>query len=69
MPEFRFTVWEHDGEKPWLVVGSERYTATLPDDLSFFEWAHGHWPSPRFRVELDPWQGGPTWPPPEQSRG
>jgi hypothetical protein len=33
-------VTEHDGDKPWLVVGRERGTAELADGTNFFEWAH-----------------------------
>ena len=25
---------------------------------SFFEWAHEHWPTPGYTVQLDPWQDG-----------
>jgi hypothetical protein len=34
----------------------------LPYDASFYEWAQGHWPAPRRRIELDPWQLAPKWP-------
>jgi hypothetical protein len=60
--EYSFTVWEHDAERPWIVLGSERHTATLADDVSFFEWARERWPSPRFKIELDPWQLSSDWP-------
>jgi hypothetical protein len=59
MTEYRYTVTEHDPEKPWLVRGISHGTATLEDDASFFEWAAEHWPAPRWSVELDPYQLAP----------
>ena len=63
MPEYRYTVSEHDPERPWIVLGSNRGQVTLPDDSRFFEWAQEHWPAPRWSVELDPWQLTPKSPP------
>jgi hypothetical protein len=63
MPEYSFTLWEHDAERPWVVVGQERHTAALEDGRSFFEWANERWPDPRFTVELDPAQLTQAWPP------
>jgi hypothetical protein len=63
VPEFGYTLTEHDPEKPWLVVGIEHRTVTLPDSISFGEWARQNYPRPRWTVESDPWQLGPTlWP-------
>jgi hypothetical protein len=59
MPEFGFTVSEHHPERPWIVVGSEHRTIQLDDGATFFEWAHEHWPEPRWTIELDPWQLSP----------
>jgi hypothetical protein len=56
LPEYRYTVTEHDPEKPWLVLGSSRGAVTLGDAASFFEWAAEHWPAPQWSVELDPYQ-------------
>jgi hypothetical protein len=56
--EYRYTVTEHDLEKPWLVIGQEHRTVRLDDDANFFEWAHRTWPEPRYTVQLDPWQLG-----------
>lgn len=56
--EYRYTVSEHDLEKPWLVIGREHRAVRLGDDASFFEWAHQTWPEPRYTVQLDPWQLG-----------
>ena len=63
MPEYRYTVTEHDPERPWIVLGSNRRQVTLPDDSRFFEWVQEHWPAPRWSVQLDPWQLTPKWPP------
>jgi hypothetical protein len=54
VPEYRFTVVEHDGDRPWVVVTQERHTVTLDGGVDFSEWARERWPSPRFTVELDP---------------
>jgi len=54
LPEFKYTVTEHDPEKPWLVRGRRHGTVKLEDDASFFEWAAEGWPAPRWSVELDP---------------
>jgi hypothetical protein len=61
--EYRFTITEHDAERPWIVLGSEHHTAALEDGVSFFAWAHERWPPPRWTVELDPWQLGEGLPP------
>jgi len=53
---------EHDPERPWIVLSQDHRTVTLDDDVTFFEWAHEQWPSPRWTVELDPWQIAPAWP-------
>jgi hypothetical protein len=59
MTEYRYTVTEHDPERPWLVRGRTHGSVTLEDDASFFEWAHENWPAPRWSVELDPYQLAP----------
>jgi hypothetical protein len=59
VPEYSFTITEHDGDRPWLVVWRERRTVTLDAGLNFYEWAHKQWPSPQWTVELDPWQLSP----------
>jgi hypothetical protein len=56
MTVYCYTVTEHDPARPWMVLGSGPGRVALPDDRSFFEWAREHWPSPRWSVELDPWQ-------------
>jgi hypothetical protein len=63
MPEYSFTLREHDPERPWVVLGRERHAALLEDGQNFFDWAHERWPSSRFRVELDPGQLTQAWPP------
>jgi hypothetical protein len=63
MAEYRYTVTEYDPERPWIALGSTRWQVTLRDDSRFFEWAHEHWPAPRWSVQLDPWQLTPKWPP------
>jgi hypothetical protein len=62
VPEYSFTVTEHDPDRPWIVHQSEHRTVNLSDDVSFFDWAHTQWPAPRWNVELDPWQLGTGWP-------
>ena len=62
VPEYGFTVTEHDVDRPWIVLGSEHRTVSLEDGVAFFAWAHGQWPAPRWSVELDPWQLTPAWP-------
>jgi hypothetical protein len=34
-------------------------TFTLEAEENFFTWARGRWPSPRWNVELDPYQLSP----------
>lgn len=60
MPQFSFTVTEHDPERPWIMVGRERQSATFDDARGFYRWAKERWPAPRCTVELDPWQLSPT---------
>jgi hypothetical protein len=66
VPEYRFTLTEHDPERPWIVVGQEHRTVTLDDAVNFFEWRHAQWPSPRWSIELDPWQLSPDGPGPRE---
>jgi hypothetical protein len=61
MPEFGYTVTEHDLERPWLIVGRTRGAVTLDDPAAFFEWVAEHSPEPRWTVELDPWRLAPDW--------
>jgi hypothetical protein len=57
MPEYSFTVTEHDPARPWIVIGRERQTVELDaGDEGFFVWAHEQFPAPRWTVQLDPWQ-------------
>jgi hypothetical protein len=56
VPEFSYTIIEHEPDRPWIVVGSEHHTVTLDADENFFLWARERWPEPRWTVELDPWQ-------------
>jgi hypothetical protein len=56
MCEYRYTVTEHDPERPWIVCGTSRGTVKLDDGANFFEWAHENWPAPQWSVELDPYQ-------------
>jgi hypothetical protein len=63
MPEYRYTVTEHDPGRPWIVLGSSHGQVALPDEQSFFAWAAEEWPAPRWSVQLDPWQLTPKkWP-------
>jgi hypothetical protein len=39
MPEYSFTVIEHDGDRRGLVVSQERKTVTLAEGIDFFGWA------------------------------
>jgi hypothetical protein len=61
--EYRFTITEHDADRPWMVLGSEQRTVKLPDGRDFFAWAHEQWPAPRWSIEVDPWQMTPAWTP------
>jgi hypothetical protein len=58
VPDYSFTVTEHDAERPWIVVSHAGHTATLDEGMAFYEWALERWPGPRWKVELDPWQTG-----------
>jgi hypothetical protein len=62
MPDYCFTVIEHDQDRPWIVLASERRMIELADGLDFFAWAHEQWPAPRWSVELEPGQLAPAWP-------
>ncbi len=62
MPEYTFTLTEHDPQRPWIVVGQEQRIVWLDDRARFGEWAAEQWPAPRWTAELDPWQLSPEWP-------
>jgi hypothetical protein len=66
VPEYSFRVTERDPERPWIVVGQEAHTGSLPDDVNFLDFARETWPTPRFSVELDP-EPLPDWPHSENS--
>lgn len=34
VPEFSYTVTEHDAERPWIVLGTSRGKVALPDDAT-----------------------------------
>lgn len=56
VPEYSFTLTEHDADRPWIVRSQDRRSVTLADGVSFLEWAREQWPQNRFTVQLDPWQ-------------
>jgi hypothetical protein len=62
VPEYRFTATEHDTERPWIVVSTERRTIELPDGTDFITWSRDRWPPSPRTVHLDPWQLTPKWP-------
>ena len=54
---YRYTIAEHDFERPWIIVGEiQHLTVELEDSQSFYEWAAREWPRPQFDAQLDPWQ-------------
>jgi hypothetical protein len=60
--EYRFTLTEYDPERPWIVLSTEHRAIELPDGSDFFAWARDRWQTPRWSVQLDPWQLAPKWP-------
>ena len=62
MTEYGFTLTEHDPDRPWMVLSSEHRTIKLPNNVQFFSWAREQWPSPRWTVQLDPFQLTPRLP-------
>jgi hypothetical protein len=34
VPEYRFTVTEHDPDRPWLVLGRDRHTVDLDHTIN-----------------------------------
>jgi hypothetical protein len=57
LPGFRYTVFEHDLQQPWIVLGETQHlTVELDNADDFPGWAADRWPSPQFTAELDPGQ-------------
>jgi hypothetical protein len=56
VPAFRFTVFEHDADRPWIVGETQHLTVELEQASDFTEWAAEHWPRDRFTAELEPGQ-------------
>lgn len=52
----RYTLFEHDPDKPWLIADVSHHTIDLPDAGEFAEWARDQWPTPRYTVDLEPGQ-------------
>jgi hypothetical protein len=59
VPEYGYSVTEHDPDRPWIVHGTEHYRIMLDDGVNFFAWVRERWPAPRFSVDLDPWELAP----------
>lgn len=59
MREFGFSVTEYDAARPWIIVQSRHEVVELADDVSFYVWAAERYPSPRFAVQVDPWELSP----------
>ena len=57
--EYRYTITEHDPERPWIVRRLSHATVTLEEGASFSNWAAEQWPAPRWSVEIDPYQLAP----------
>ena len=57
MREYRYTVVEHDPDRPWIVVGEIQHLSVELDEADHFAaWADQKWPGTRFAVTLDPGQ-------------
>lgn len=39
---YGYTVFEHDVDQPWIVVGQEHRTVALDDGADFLSWAREH---------------------------
>jgi hypothetical protein len=56
LPDYSFTVVEHDAERPWIVVSQEHKMVTLDAGKSCFAWALAHQLAlarPRLQHSLD----------------
>lgn len=54
MRSYRYTVAEHDPDRPWIVIGDIRRLAVdLPEREDFDAWAAREWPRSRFTVQLE----------------
>lgn len=57
MQTWRYSVTEYDPERSWVVVSTRRgMTVELNDDVPFWDWAFEEWPTPRYKVELEPYE-------------
>lgn len=54
--QVRYTLYEFDPVRPWIIADVSHRTVDLPDAGEFPDWAREQWPSPRYTVELDPGQ-------------
>jgi hypothetical protein len=52
--ELEYTLYEHDPDKPSVIVETSHHTIDLQDADDFAEWARRQWPPPRYTVELEP---------------
>ena len=42
VPEYSYTVFEHDVDEPWIIVSHAHRTVTLDDGADFLSWAREH---------------------------
>jgi hypothetical protein len=56
---YGFTVFTHDPDRPWVILGSERRTIELDDHVVFSDWATNAYPRDRFTVQIDAWGDSP----------
>jgi hypothetical protein len=47
---YTFTVFTHDDNRPWVILGSERRMIELEDQAAFTNWAQHTYPRDRFSL-------------------
>ncbi len=53
---YSYALTEHDPNRPWIIRDQQQRAVELEDDENFFEFAAREHPSPRWSVELGPYQ-------------
>lgn len=60
MQSWSFKLFEHDPDKPWIILSQRHITVEIEDHFYFYARAGGQWSHETHTWELDPYQPKPV---------